>query len=63
MDTGPSIASLPEVVTIEVAATEGTNNFKITSSHEDLTSSSLYNTAENHSSQENILSANSEQNQ
>ena len=62
MDVGPPITSVPDVVTIEVDTGGGSskNDFKITSSHEDLTIPTLYNTPENFSSQENIIS---EQNQ
>ena len=58
MDVGPPIASVPDVVTIEVDTGGGSskNDFKITSSHEDLT----IHTREKFSSQENIIS---EQNQ
>ena len=64
MDFGPPITSLPDVITIEVA-TDGSskNDFKITCSHEDLTTPTLYDTSENYSSQENIISQISEQNQ
>ena len=64
MDFGPPIASIPDVVTIEVdAGGSSSNDFKITCSHEDLTVPTLYDdTAENYSSQENIVSQNSEQN-
>lgn len=64
MDLGPAVSTLPDVVTIEVA-TDGLSidNFRITHSHEDLTAPTLYNTAENYSSQDNILSQNSEENQ
>ena len=64
MDLGPPISSLPDIVTFEVVAgVSSANDFSITCSHEDLTSPALYNTAENHSSQDNILPQNSEQNQ
>ena len=53
MDFGSPIASIPDVVTIEVAIGGLSNNdFKITCSHEDLTVPTLCNdTAENYSSQ------------
>ena len=47
MDLGPPISSLPDVITIEVA-TDGSpeSDFRITCSHEDLTTPSLYNTTD-----------------
>lgn len=65
MDLGPQISSIPDAVTIEVdtGGSSNNNDFKITCSHEDLTIPTLYNTPEDYSSQENIISQNSEQNQ
>jgi len=64
MDIGPPISSLPDILTFEVVADGSSpNDFRITCSHEDLTSPALYNVEENYSSQDNILPQNSEQNQ
>lgn len=61
MDIGPPInVVLPDVITIEVDASNSSkNDFRITTSHDDLTTPTLYNTTEDHSSQGNILSQNS----
>ena len=51
MDLGPPISLLPDVVTIEVATGDlSANDFRITCSHEDLTTPTLYDTAEDYSS-------------
>ena len=63
MDIGPQISSLPDIVTIEVDRGDPSNsNFRITTSHGDLTAPSLYNTSDDYSNQENIISQSSEQN-
>jgi len=46
MDVGPQISSLPDTVTIEVDTSDpSSSDFRITTSHGDLTAPSLYNTS------------------